>query len=74
MFSFVFLSTNFVDFIFVDFDKIPDKFIYLYGIFLGNYFLPTLPSGTVVLPLQLCVKGLKRNYYKASNAVKKGGD
>ena len=29
----------YVDFIFVDFKKILDKFIYL----LGNYFLPTLP-------------------------------
>jgi 5'-3' exonuclease len=38
------LSTIFVDFIFVDFDKILDKFIYFFGIFLGNYFLPTLPS------------------------------
>jgi hypothetical protein len=38
------LSTIFVDFIFVDFDKIPDKFIYFFDIFWGNYFLPTLPS------------------------------
>jgi hypothetical protein len=38
------LSTIFVDFIFVDFDKILDKFIYQVGISLGNYFLPTLPS------------------------------
>ena len=33
-----------VDFIFVDFNKILDKFIYLFGIFGGNYFLPTMPS------------------------------
>ena len=39
-----FLSTTSVDFIFVDFDKILDKFIYLFGTFLGNYFLSTLPS------------------------------
>jgi hypothetical protein len=38
------LSTIFVDFIFVDFDKILDKFIYLFGIFWGDYFMPTLPS------------------------------
>jgi hypothetical protein len=37
------LSTIFVDFIFVDFDKILDKIIYFFGIFLRNYFLPTLP-------------------------------
>ena len=34
----------FVDFIFVDFDKILNKSIYLFDIFLGNYFQPTLPS------------------------------
>ena len=34
----------FVDFIFVDFDKMLNRFIYLFGIFLRNYFLPTLPS------------------------------
>ena len=34
-----------VDFNFVDFDKILDKFIYIFWYFIGNYFLPTLPSG-----------------------------
>ena len=38
MFSSVFLSTNYVDFIFVDFDNLLDKFIYLYGIFLEKLF------------------------------------
>ena len=33
-----------MDFIFVDFDKILDKFINCFGTFWGNYFLPTLPS------------------------------
>ena len=30
--------------LFVDFDKILNKFIYLFDNFLGNYFMPTLPS------------------------------
>jgi hypothetical protein len=38
------LFTIFVDFIFVDFDKILDKFVYFFDIFLENYFLSTLPS------------------------------
>ena len=38
MFYFVFLFTIYVDFIFVDFDNILDKFIIIFGIFLGNYF------------------------------------
>ena len=42
MFTFVFLSTISVDFILVDFDKILDKCIYLFGSFLENYFLLTL--------------------------------
>ena len=39
-----FFSTISVDFIFVDFDRILDKFIYLFGFSWGNYFLLTLPS------------------------------
>jgi hypothetical protein len=56
------LSIIFVDFIFVDFDKILDKFIYLFGIFLGNYFLLTLPSwyGTNLFSVsELVSNGLK---------------
>jgi hypothetical protein len=34
----MFLSTIFVDFIFVDFYKILDIFIYLFGIFLGELY------------------------------------
>ena len=40
-----------IEFIFVDFDKLLGKFIYLFSIFLGNYFMLTMPSmyGIVVL-------------------------
>jgi hypothetical protein len=38
------LSTIFVDFIFVDFDKILDKFIYFFDIFLGNYLISADPA------------------------------
>ena len=40
----------FVDFIFVDFDKILNKFNYFFDIFLGNYFLPALPSKYGIIP------------------------
>jgi hypothetical protein len=42
-----FLSTIFVDFIFVDFDKILDKFIYLFGIFWGIILCRPCLTGTV---------------------------
>ena len=38
------MSTIYVDFVFVDFDKILDNFINFCGILWGCYFLPTLPS------------------------------
>ena len=47
---FVFFSTFYVDFIFADIDKILDKFIFLFGIFLGHYFMPTLPSRYGMFP------------------------
>jgi hypothetical protein len=53
------LSTIFVDFIFVDFDKILDNFLF----FWGNYFLPTMPFwyGNGKPPCADCPTQLQRN-------------
>ena len=65
MFSFVFFSTIYVDFISVDFDKILDKNIYLLSIFVGNYIMLTLPSryGSVIIT---AISIIHRHFYQFS--------